>query len=465
MIYKSKPYQILASFTLEQRNLFLNHLANPNFNTEKTILKFNQWLIQNWKICSSKNSNLLAFKAVYPNKQFNESSFYYLKSKSYSLLKQFLVLHYSNAAVFSNPAKVLETLRSLQLNHLYEIEERKIERQNNAQNLNTANGFLSTYYFDKERQEYYANLKRTETRFIDQMHYSLDAFYYIEKLKVACTSFNFQQLIKKEIKQPKIDGIITQIEADKLHEKIPLLAVYYYAYLMLFNESENSFLALKALIETNDFPNTEIKDAYLLAINFCIKQLNKGNATYNLEMFELYQTGLDKTYLLDNGNIAPITYSNMVTIGLRLKRFAEIQDFIEAYKRKIAGTNKSSYYHFNLSKYYFETGNFKKVTDLYYTSNVSELLLKIQVRIIQIKAFYELSELDLCQSLLQNLTQLLNRKGVLAYHKQIFKNTAKVFKQLLTHNHFDKQAKTKLLALINKINPLTEKAWFIEKVG
>lgn len=297
------------------------------------------------------------------------------------------------------------------------------------------------------------------------MHKTLDIFYYIEKLKIACTSINFYRLINKEIKQHSLDFILDQIEEYDLTNEVPLLAIYYNSYKMLVNKNEKFFKSLKSVISENTFPKNEVKDAYLLAINFCIQQLNIGNSEYDRQIFELYKTGLDKTYLLVNDNIPPITYSNIVTIGLRLKRYSEVKEFIEKYKRIISGTNKPSYYYFNLSKLYFEQENYDKVIELYHNSDVDELLLKIQVRIIQLKAFFELNEIDLCYSNLQNLDQLLNRKDVLAYHKKVFKNNAKMFRQLLSVNEYNKKEIKKLMGKMDKVNPLTEKPWFLEKLN
>jgi len=199
-------------------------------------------------------------------------------------------------------------------------------------------------------------------------------------------------------------------------------------------------------------------------MNFCIQEINNGNAGFYKEAFYLYEQGIQKLILLENGYLSPITYSNAITIALRGKDYDGAREFIETYKKNLQGSEQEGYYFFNLSKYYFETGNFEKVIELYYQSNIKELILNIQIRIIQIKAFYEKNETGLCQNLIDNLQQLLSRKGILAYHKENYNNFCKMFKQLLAVNEFDKSARQKFIDRTNSLSPLTEKGWLIEKI-
>ena len=96
---------------------------------------------------------------------------------------------------------------------------------------------------------------------------------------------------------------------------------------------------------------------------------------------------------------------------------------------------------------------------------IKEILLNIQMRILQIKAFYELKEFDVCESLMLSTDQLLNRKGILAYHKIVFKNFIRLFKQLLSLNSYDKAAKPKLKEVIQNTEKVIDKVWLIDKVN
>jgi len=233
---------------------------------------------------------------------------------------------------------------------------------------------------------------------------------------------------------------------------------------MLTLNSEKYLKLTKQSIEKYDLETVEIKDAYFLSLNFCIQQINAGKTSYNNEMFEMYQTGISKGILLKNGKLSAITFSNIANIGLRLKRYDEVENFISDNKELLIGSEKKSYYAFNLAKVFFEKGDYEEVTKLYNEKLIKEILLNIQMRILQIKAFYELKEFEICDSLLKSTDQILNRKGILAYHKLVFKKFIKLMKLLLKINSFDKNSRQHFKNTIHNTEKLIEKDWLLSKL-
>jgi hypothetical protein len=47
----------------------------------------------------------------------------------------------------------------------------------------------------------------------------------------------------------------------------------------------------------NLFPADELRDLFILALNFCIRQYNAGSSDYLAEQFELYKEGFSKDFL------------------------------------------------------------------------------------------------------------------------------------------------------------------------
>ncbi|MBK7940027.1 MAG: hypothetical protein IPJ82_24425 [Lewinellaceae bacterium] len=407
--------------------------------------------------------NTAIFAQLYPGEPFNDGRVRYLKARLYTLLRQFIFLNLPEM-LFEDVA-VLRYLRENKLAELYRKEQNKLEaglRENPAADTVS---YLHRYFLSFEWHNHHTKTNRVATQYLEQLNLNLDLFFLVEKLKLACTAFNLKRLYNVQADTSLLEPLLLHIQAQQLYEQHPLLGIYYYAYRMLVSNDVVFYYQLKSnlLEQDRQYPADEIKDAYLLAMNFCIQEINKGNAGFYREAFLLYEQGIQKHILLENGYLSPITYSNAITIALRGRDYKSALQFIETNKKILQGSEQEGYYFFNLSKYYFETGNFEKVIELYYQSNIRELLLNIQVRVIQIKAFYEKNELELCQNLIDNLKQLLSRKGILAYHKDNYDNFCKIFKQLLAINNYDKNARPKLLAHANNLSPLTEKNWLLEK--
>ena len=457
-----KAFAILECMSAGERALFRRFIEMPLFTKE-------QYIIALFDIIASPPDsppgNEVIFSQLYPGETFNDGRIRYLKARLYTLLRKFI--HLNQGDVLFEDVAVLRYLRENKLTDLYRKEQNRLEAEGRAGPPEDSVSYLHRYFLSFEWHNFHTKTNRVATEYLEQLNLNADLFFIIEKLKLACTAFNLRRLYNVQIETSLLEPLLLHIQSRELYDRHPLLGIYYHAYQMLTSNDAAYYYQLKSNLLEKDrhYPADEIKDAYLLAMNFCIQEINKGNAGFYKEAFLLYEQGIQKHILLENGYLSPITYSNAITIALRGKDYDNALLFIETNKKILQGSEQEGYYFFNLSKYYFETGNFEKVIELYYQSNIKELLLNIQVRIIQIKAFYEKDELELCQNLIDNLKQLLSRKGILAYHKDNYENFCKIFKQLLAINHYDKTARQKLLARANSLSPLTEKNWLLEKIS
>ena len=457
-----KAVAILEVMGEKERSLFRQFLALPLFNKEQFVVALYDLIIPQ---LHHPPDNAAIFAQLYPGETYNDGRVRYLKAHLYAQLRKFLFLNQPEM-LFEDVA-MLQYLREKKLTDLYRKEQNKLQTHFQASLPTDSVSYLHRYFLSFEWHNFHTRTNRVATEYLEQLNLNLDVFFIIEKLKLACTAFNLRRLYNVQADTSLLEPILLHIQEQQLQEKHQLLGIYYHAYQMLLNGDTTFYFNLKSnLLEKGiDYPVEEIKDAYLLAMNFCIQEINKGNNDFYKEAFQLYEQGIQKLILLENGYLSPITYSNAITIALRGKDYDRALQFIETYKKILQGSEQEGYYFFNLSKYYFETRNFEKVIELYYQSSIKELLLNIQVRIIQIKAFYEKNEMELCENLIDNLKQLLSRKGILAYHKENYYNCCKMFKQLLVMNRYDKNAREKFLKKTNSLSPLTEKGWLIEKVS
>ena len=139
----------------------------------------------------------------------------------------------------------------------------------------------------------------------------------------------------------------------------PAVSIYYYCYLALTEpESPNYFQKFESLIFEKGqlFPNDELRDLYILAINFCIKKYNAGKADYLKKQFDLYRDGFDKSYFLVSENLSHITYQNAVTIGLVMEEYKWVEEFILIYQLKLKREYQESVYSFNRAILEYDKG-------------------------------------------------------------------------------------------------------------
>ena len=68
---------------------------------------------------------------------------------------------------------------------------------------------------------------------------------------------------------------------------------------------------------------------------------------------DLYIEGIKNNILLENGQISPWTYKNVVKLGLGLKRFEWVESFVREYSQYLSAREREDAYHFNLADLFF----------------------------------------------------------------------------------------------------------------
>ncbi len=79
--------------------------------------------------------------------------------------------------------------------------------------------------------------------------------------------------------------------------------------------------------------------------------------------------------------------------------------------------------------------------------------------------YYELEEFDVLDSLLESMRIYVQRKKVLGYHKNNYKNIIRFTKKLLKVTPYSSTKKEKLKQELEVAAPLTEKEWLLNQLS
>jgi len=317
---------------------------------------------------------------------------------------------------------------------------------------------------DLQMEEYRFNAaqRRTADHNLQALTDNLDTNYFSRKLRQACLLLSHQAVYKKEYRFGLLDAILLQVEQDSLLG-IPAISVYYYCYRSLTQPGEpDYFHQLTRLLveEGGKFPKNEIADLYLLAINFCIKRYNEGDAAYLSDEFNLYKDGLEKGYLLNNGVLSRFAYRNVVTTGLVLKEYDWVEKFILRFRDNLEKVHRESMFSFSLARLEFERRNFGLALQLLQKSEYRDLLLNLAAKALTLKIYYETNEYDALDSHLDAMQRFLRRKSIMGYHKEHYLNMIQFVRKLL--EAVDDRGLAKLKEEIKASKSVAEKRWLLE---
>ena len=211
-----------------------------------------------------------------------------------------------------------------------------------------------------------------------------------------------------------------------------------------------------------------MKELYLLAINYCISRINAGEERFFARAFELYRTGFGQFILVDNeGNVSKFMFTHSVYCAIKTTNFDWAEAFINIFSERLEEKHRHSTVQFNLSRLYYEKGDYHKAQTLLRDFDYDDMLLNAVAKTMLLKIYYKLGELDALESLIEAMRSFLQRKEALSSnHKIVFKNTILLMKKLLHLNKYSKTQVEKFRKAVMETNPIQEqeRSWFLQQI-
>lgn len=459
---KSRLELLIAQFSKKELKGLKKFVASPYFNSQRGLSNLLIYCIANQATELNKKA---AYQAIFPTKEFNETDFRLHKSYLYRLIEKYIAYEEIEKNEFLLKQKTAEGFRRRNLSEFALRALKKAQENKEKQLLRNADYYEHTFQIKLRQVDYDAILKPTE-KFSTDAFVDLDIAYFIQKLSLACFLLSHQNTYKLAYDLSFLEVILQEIETKKLL-KAPAIATYYYCYLTLAKPTEiQHFEDFKQLLLKNStlFLESETRSFYLLAINFCIQQINNGANHFFHQALELYKGGLANQALLENGILSRFTYHNIVKAGIQTADLEWVEQFIDDYKKSLEKRYQESAYSFSRAHLAYHKKNYEEVLDLLQTSNYRDVLLNLGAKTLLLKVYYELSELNLLHSHLDAMKNYIRRKRVIGYHKTNYLNVVRFTQKLQALNFYDKVAVSVLREMIVQEAVLTERQWFLEQL-
>lgn len=323
------------------------------------------------------------------------------------------------------------------------------------------------YLLQQEKYLFLEGKKRTIKMNLQEMSDSLDLTYIADKLKLSSLMLAHQAVYKASYDMGLLDEESLKHIEDKKLQSVPAVGTYYYIYKTMTDQNNpKHFEALKDKIQqyTDLFPQEEMRDFYLHAINYCIRRLNSGEESYFREAFELYRRGIEEKILITNNTIDPYLFRNATSAGLKLKEFKWVDYFIHNYKDYLEEQHRENFYLFNLARLRFEQRDYDSAMELLAQTDFDDILIQLNAKTMLFKMYYELDEMDALESLLESFRTYLSRKDVIGYHRSNYQNIIRYTKKLVRLNPYNKEKREKLRQEISDTSPLTERTWLLKQL-
>lgn len=464
MVEKSKIMSLLETFTPKEMERFHDFVASPYFNKNKKLTNLLKLLLEakNKPQLEPRQSKALVYERLFPGASYDDKQFRYLTSDLLQLAEQFLALRNYEQDPLRSDIDLLQCYVERKLEKPYTQVLQKVQSRLGKTTHHDADFFYHQLSLSEvEEQRFGGKFERRFNATVQHASNYLDCFYFTKQLKYTCEMLDRQSLLQGEY-HPNLSGwLLKHLKQQEFYGQNIIKLYYMVLTTLLQEDKEANFQELKSSILSH--PDTiapsVMREFYLYGINYCARKIRKGKENYVTEALDLYMDGINNGTLYEKNHLSPWTFTNVVKLALRLKRYSWIETFIRQYAPSLPAEFRENALHYNLAELYFYTRQFDLALQHLHKVKLSDLNFHLGARVILAKVYYETGEQEALLSLLASFSIFLKRnKEISQQLKKTYLNFCDLLFQIVKRNP------KKMAALQEKIKTtalLTDRAWLM----
>ncbi|NOT36773.1 MAG: hypothetical protein HOP11_05300 [Saprospiraceae bacterium] len=387
-----------------------------------------------------------------------------LMSRLVTQIENFIGIEYKEDTPFNLSHLRLYRHKSEDKLFLQILEEQKKFQEKSP--LRNETYYERSYSLGLEEYDFLVNKKRQGDFNLRQISDSIEISYAIKKLRHCCRVLQIHSIYKLETLFPYIEETLRYIETNEWFN-LPVLGFYYYNYQSIINPLDvhyfNRCFELYELSEEK-FEEEERRYAFIDILNYCIRKLNEGSDKYYDIIFNLYNRGLNQGFLIDQGKLSRFTFRNIAEIGIQIKEYQWVLDFLDKYKIFVEKKYRDSFYQLEKARVLSDQRNYDKANSLLANLSFSDPMIELSTRLERIRIFYETDEIDLCHYHVESMDLFLRRKKNIGYHTAYYKNFLSYVRKLVRPELSEYKYWKTLRQQLDNEDKITSRKWLIEKL-
>lgn len=464
-----KILPILATFSSKDWHWLEKFIQSPLYNQHVAVQKLFSFFRKKAHVDKKTYSSEFLHKKIFPESPFEPAKIHHTANYLLRNTESYLAWQEWSADVLTQQRYLLQAYRHRGLSRHFTETLDKTVKICEQKPQRDAEFYRFNYHLSMEN--YLHTMQSGQRSTIEQLKplsYWHDVAFVAEKLKNACGLLSRQRVLSTELDLGLLPAVLDFVRARPQLLEHPAVAVYFYGYHTLSEpENEAHFDALQQILVTDadKFPLSELRDIYLLAINFCIHHINMRQEKYLRAVFELYKSGLDSQIFLENDQISKFTYTNITLTALRLEEFDWAYQFLQANREKLPEAQRLGTYSFNLARYFCERGDYNQAMPLLLEMDFDDVLHNLTAKAMLAKMYWETAEWDALESLLGSLSAYMRRKRqVSEQQRTAYQNFIRFAKKIQSLPPRQKEARTALREEILATTLLAEKDWLLRRL-
>lgn len=464
---QSKLIDLLKTFPSTEWRAFRDYVLSPYFNKQESLVKLCDYLKQAAakEYPASKLERKKVFAAIYPGQDYDDKQFNYLLSAMLKLAEDFVALRQFEQDGIMPEYYLLQACLQRRQEKSYRQVYQKAREKLESRPWRNAHYHFQAYLLAEMAEQHFTsqNIRRFDHH-LQEASDSFDAYFLARKLYFQCAMLDRQKIIQEPYRLTMEEELSALLE-DPQWDQTPAVNTYkQLLYALKEKEGGYNFLQFSRLLEENVlfFPAEEMRDLYFYAINYCIHQIRLGEKGYADNLMRLYEQGLAREFLLEDGRLSPWTFKNMVKLGLGLQRFDWVEMFVAEYSNRLPEERRADAYHFNMADLYYHKGLLDKAMEHLYQVAYSDIHYSIGAKAMLLKIYYEKGETEAFWALQASFKVFLKRNNLISKEvKEPYVNFARLLYRI---QKYGIRQKTELQDAIQQTAMLADRSWLAQQV-
>jgi hypothetical protein len=466
--FANKLTELLGIFSRHDLLRFRKYVASPFFNENQDLCRLLEILYESKTQHPHEKVGL--WEKLFPGKPYDDTRFRRLCSDLMQLALDFLALqkYHTSSSYY---AFLLHALAATSLSKHFDGVVRQAEIERDKTERRDADFHFLEYILHRRRHEHREHIegKTASLDLIEKADYHFDCYYFTRKLEHYCEALGYRKMVSGEVEIPLLPGFLDYLKESKYLREPAVKAYFLVAQMMLHPDEEAYFLTLKSLLETHStiFSKKELQTLFIHLMNYCIDtKINNGRTDYYTELFALYRIALDKEIIIENGELNPHHYKNIITIGFHVEAFSWVEGFIQNYTRRLPAAEQENALQYNMAQLYFQKKEYPKVLEQLREVEYQSIVYALGSKVLLLRTYFELGEYQALDSLIDSFRIYLRRNKLISNEvQQQYMNLLRFTRQLSSIAPYDKKRIEKIRRQIEACKALAVKKWLLEKAA
>lgn len=470
---------LLNSFSKEEIDQFRKFISSPYYSKGRNYLPFLDKVIEHTNNPSIEHNDN-DFRIKNSGTTLSDQTLRNRYSELYKLGEEFLVNLWLKENMIERDNILLKKLFDKKLYTPFRIDYRetlvKVENEkfdlSKLKILSELKEIYALYLIEKNKEDvlYKEHFEYSILLFCNNLIqlYELGFEFIQEELD----SIKFRpNYVTQYLKTLNIENIIKDFrESDNILYKIT--AMNYHLYKANADpESENDyFISHQIFSDHFELINEKYKiKIFTIMINYCIRKFNDGNLEYQNELFKLYKEKLSQNLIddLKNKSYTFNHFRDFVFIGIAVREFEWVENFIEKYSGMLPPGIKEDEIKLSYAKLEFNKKNYERSLAYLEKLKASHYLQYIDKSLFKLFNYYELNEFEEAYLEIDKLKHYFrNNRSVPKAHYNLNMNFLKIYRNLLKIRTNPGKTDTGLIRKeLENLKLVSAKKWLIAKIN